>query len=288
MTSLAPEGRRRRALLASLVAVHVIAISHQVDTGGGVSRLERAVLALLSPPQRAVTAIVDGVRNAWLSYVDLRRVRHDNQALQQHVHTLQVELQRARQGAREAERLRELLDLRQHFGDGARAATVVGRSGLPWFRTLLVNRGGDHGVQQDAPVISPEGVVGRVIAVTAAASKVQVLLDHHSGMGALVERTRVAGIVAGQVGAAEADRGELLMRYVPVRADVRPGDTVLTSGLDEIYPKGLLVGHVSSVQPASGLFQDVRVTPAVDFSRIEEVLLLPAKQNPPLRADVTP
>jgi rod shape-determining protein MreC len=145
---------------------------------------------------------------------------------------------------------------------------------VPWFRSLTVNRGTSDGVALDAPVISPTGVVGRVIAVGPRAARVQVLLDRDSGAGVLIERSRVSGVVSGQVVQPETGAADLLLKYVSERADVVEGDVVVTSGFDRIYPKGLVVGRVSYVGEGSGLLKEIRVEPSARFDRLEEVLVV--------------
>jgi rod shape-determining protein MreC len=190
------------------------------------------------------------------------------------VRQLEAQLQERSDRAREADQLRELLGLRQVLPLETVAADVVSRDGVPWFRSLTLNKCIADGVVLNAPVMSPTGVVGRVIAVGPHAARVQLLLDRDSGAGALVERSRVGGVVSGQVAGTEAGSGDLVLRYVPERADVTVGDVVVTSGLDRIYPKGLVIGRVRSVGKGSGLFRDVRVEPSARFDRLEQVLVV--------------
>jgi rod shape-determining protein MreC len=154
------------------------------------------------------------------------------------------------------------------------AAQVVGKDGVPWFRSLTLDKGDADGVALDAPVVSSTGVVGRVFAVGAHAARVQVLLDRDGGAGVLVERSRVPGVVSGQVSGEASGAEDLVLKYVPERSDVVVGDVVVTSGLDRIYPKGLVVGRVRFVGKGSGLFRDIRVEPSARFDRLEEVLVV--------------
>jgi rod shape-determining protein MreC len=153
---------------------------------------------------------------------------------------------------------------------------------VPWFRTLTIDRGRDAGVALEAAVISPTGVLGRVIAVGPRAAKVQLLQDRESGAGVVVERSRVAGVVSGQLGFADAGPTDLVMKYVPSLADVVVGDLVVTSGMDRIYPKGLVVGTVRVVGPGSGLFKEILVMPAARPDQIEEVLVVKVVEAPPV------
>jgi rod shape-determining protein MreC len=196
------------------------------------------------------------------------------------VRRLETELLARSGGAQEAERLRELLALRQEIPMDTLAARVVGRDGVPWFRSLTIDKGEADGVALDAPVMSPTGVVGRVFAVGPHAARVQVLLDRDGGAGVLLDRSRVPGVVSGQVSGPEAGAEDLVLKYVPERADVVVGDVVVTSGLDGIYPKGLVVGRVRFIGKGSSLFRDIRVEPSARFDRLEELLVVRLGREP--------
>jgi rod shape-determining protein MreC len=272
--ALAAPARRSRLFLVGLVLAHLIVISHQVDGGGGVSLLQRGLIGALSPLQRGVGATVSGVSEAWRGWAFHRETYEENRRLEGRVRQLETELQARSFQAQEAARLRELLGLRETVPIDTIPAQVVGRDGVPWFRTLTLDRGESEGVTLNAPVISPTGVVGRVFAVGAHAARVQVLLDRDGAAGVLVERSRVPGVVSGQVSGQAAGAEDLVLKYVPERSDVVVGDVVVTSGIDRIYPKGLVVGRVRFVGKGSGLFRDIRVEPSARFDRLEEVLVV--------------
>ena len=272
--------RRSRFLLVGLVLAHLAAISHQVDGGGGVSLLQRGLLAMLSPLQRGVGAIVGGAGEAWKGWGFHRETYEENRRLEGRVRQLETELQARSFQAQEAQRLRDLLGLRQAVPMDTVAAQVVGRDGMPWFRTLTLDRGEADGITLNAPVMSPTGVVGRVFAVGPHAARVQVLLDRDGAAGVLVERSRVPGVVSGQVSGQASEAEDLVLQYVPERADVVVGDVVVTSGLDRIYPKGLVVGRVRYVGKGSGLFRDIRVEPSARFDRLEVVLVVRQAREP--------
>jgi len=278
--ALAVPARRSRSLLAGLVLAHLVAISHQVDGGGGVSLLQRGLLGALSPLQRGVGAMVGGVGEAWRGWAFHRETYEENRRLEGRVRQLETELQARSFQAQEAQRLRDLLGLRQAVPMDTVAAQVVGRDGMPWFRTLTLDRGEADGITLDAPVMSPTGVVGRVFAVGPHAARVQVLLDRDGAAGVLVERSRVPGVVSGQVSSQAAGAEDLVLKYVPERADVVVGDVVVTSGMEGIYPKGLVVGRVRFVGKGSGLFRDIRVEPSARFDRLEEVLVVRQAKEP--------
>jgi rod shape-determining protein MreC len=272
--------RRSRFLFVGLVLLHLAAISHQVDGGGGLTLLQRSLLASLSPLQRGVDALVGGAAEVWRGWGFHRDTYLENRRLLARLRELETELQARSPRVQEADRLRELLELRRALPLQTIPAQVVGKEGVPWFRTLTLDRGESDGVALNAPVMSPTGVVGRVFATGSHAARVQVLLDRDSGAGVMIERSRVHGVVAGQVAGPGSGAEDLLLKYVPERADVVVGDLVVTSGLDRIYPKGVVVGRVRFVGSGSGLFREIRVEPSARFERLEEVLVVRRTKDP--------
>jgi rod shape-determining protein MreC len=278
--------RRAPVMLAALVLLHLLAISHQVDAGGGLSLLERGVLTLVSPLQRLAAGTVAGVAGLWHDYLDLRGVRGENRRLRAELRELRGQIQEKSALASQAERLRALLQLREVLPYPTVVAEVIAREGIPWFRTLMLNKGSADGIQLNAPVIGETGVLGRVIAVGPAAARVQLLHDRDCGVAVRVERTRATGVVSGQVGRGGTGTTDLLMKYVPADAEIEVGDVVVTSGLDRIYPPGLMVGRVRSVLPRPGLFREVVVAPSARFDEIEEALVLQALPGEPVTNEV--
>jgi rod shape-determining protein MreC len=279
--ALALDARKSRFLLVGLVLTHLAVISHQVDSGTGVSVLQRVVFAVVAPIEGAFAAVFRGTASAWRGWVDLRQVHRRNERLEQQVRYLETLLQERQHQARESGRLREVLGLREQLPVETIAAEVVTRGGLPWFRTLTIDRGRDAGVVLEAAVLSPTGVLGRVVEVGPHAAKVQLLQDRESGAGVVIERSRVSGVVIGQIGFADAGATDLAMKYVPGLADVVAGDVVVTSGTDGIYPKGFLVGKVRFVGPGSGLFKEILVTPSARPDEIETVLVVKGVREKP-------
>ncbi len=268
--------RRTGALLGVVVLAHVILISTQVNTRTGRSAFDAVVFGVFGEAQRLVASLSGGVSSLWARYVALRGVREENAALRAQLSTIEIRLQEQRALALRAERLQALLDLRQTLGQRTVAAQIIAGDATAYFRTVTIDRGTNDGVATDAAVISPRGVVGRVVGHPAArAARVQLLVDRNAGIGAVIERSRAGGVVVG-------DEGQMLrMEYVSNLADVRPGDLVVSSGLDGIYPKGFVIGEVVSAERGAGLYHAIRLRPAVDFSTIEEVLVL---LDPPVGA----
>jgi rod shape-determining protein MreC len=267
------ETRKSRLLLVGLVLAHLVAISKQVERGGQ-SLLAGGLFALIAPFQSVITGTIRGVSGSWSSYVDLRRVYERNRSLQDRVRVLEKQLQDRQELAQEAERLREMLQLRKELPLEIVAAEVIVREGAPWSRTITLDKGSAEGVRLNAAVISATGVVGRVIAVGPHASRVQLILDGQAGVGVRIERSRVTGILVGQPAMPTAAVGDLVMKYVPSLGDVVVGDVVVTSGLDHLYPAGLVVGRVRSAARGSGLFKEIQVAPSAQFNTLEEVMVV--------------
>jgi rod shape-determining protein MreC len=255
-------------VLAAAVIVHIILISAQVNTRSGVPLLQVATFGAFAELQRATMNTVGSVRGLWSGYVDLTAVQKQNEELKRENQMLQVRLQEERAFAQRTESLRQLLELRQRAGVETIAAEVIGAAPAPDIRSYSIDKGSADAVTKDMAVISPAGVVGRVILASARAAQVQLLIDRNAAAAALIERTRAQGIVLGQHG------DTLVMDYVPGTADVKQGDLVVTSGIDGIYPKGFVIGTVEYVDRGPGTFHKIVVRPAVDFSRLEEVLVV--------------
>jgi rod shape-determining protein MreC len=267
--------QRPGVILAVALLLHVVLISAQVNTASGLPVLQVVTFGAFSEVQRGTMAMIDGVSGLWSGYVALQRVEQENLTLRQEVQTLQIRLQQERAEAQRTDNLRQLLELRERAQLDTTAAEVIAGPASPEFQTVTIDKGSSDGLATDMAVISPAGVVGRVILPSRRASKVQLLIDVNAAAGALIERTRVQGVVVG------AGSGMLKMRYVPGTADVKTGDLVVTSGIDGIYPKGFVIGTIDVVAGGVGEYHEINVRPAVDFARLEEVLIV--RTPPPSR-----
>jgi rod shape-determining protein MreC len=255
-------------LLAAAVVGQVILISAQVQTKRGVPILQTAIFGVFSEVERRATAVVSFARNSWSGYVDLRRVRAENETLKRELAETQVAVQEQRALADRARSLERLLEFRERIPLTTAAADVIAAAASPDFRTLTIDKGSSDGLTRDMAVISPAGIIGRLVLVSPRASKVQLLVDRNAAAGALIERSRAQGIVVG--------RGDnwLRMDYVSEVSDVVKGDVVVTSGIDGIFPKGFVIGQVESVEKAGVAYREIIVKPAVNFSSLEEVLVV--------------
>lgn len=254
---------------------HLILISAQVQSRAGVPVLEGVTFGIFSRLQSGASSVVRGITGTWNNYVGLRGAQTENESLKKQVADLEVQLQQQRALAARAVRLQEILALRDSTTLPTIAAEIIAGNPNPRLLTVTVNRGTADGVQADMAVISPKGVVGRVIAPVAThAARVQLLIDQTAAVGAITERTRAGGLVVG----VEGDP-PLRMELVSNLADVVPGDAVVASGIDGIYPKGFAIGTVESSERGKTLHRTISVRPAVDFSSLEEVLivLVPAR-----------
>ncbi len=259
--------QRPLLVFGAAVVLHVVLISAQVSTTAGIPFIQVATFGVFSEVQRGTMTSVDSVRGVWTGYVALRDVQEENEALKRSLQTLQVRLQEERAQAQRAENFRQLLELRQRAGVETVAAEIIAGPADLEFRDMTIDKGGVDGVERDMAVISPAGVVGRVYLTSARAARVQMLIDRNASAGAMIERTRAQGLVVGQ-------GSTLRMEYVPGTADVKQGDLIVTSGIDKIYPKGFVIGTVEGIERGPGIFHEIVVQPTVDFSRLEEVLVV--------------
>jgi len=275
--ALADISQRPGLLLGAAIVLHVALISAQVNTVSGLPILQVVTFGSFAELQRLMTGGLTGAQDLWTGYIDLRHVGEENAALKQELQALQIRLQEERAMSQRTQDLRQLLELRQRAELQTTAAEIIAAGASPEFRTVTIDKGSGDGLVADMAVISPGGVVGRVILSSPRAAKVQLLIDRNAAAGAVVERSRAQGVVVG-VGA-----DGLRMDYVPGTADVKPGDLVVTSGIDGIYPKGFVIGTVETVERGLGSYHQIKIRPAVDFSRIEEVLVVltlpPARES---------
>jgi rod shape-determining protein MreC len=267
-------------LFLAVMLGHILLISVQVNSKSGVPVLETVTFGVFAELQRAVSSGVSGIRHVWTGYVALRQVTRQNDDLRRQLAAAQVEVQQQRALADQSRGLEQLLQLRDRTTLQTVAAEIIASGASPDFRTLTVDKGTNDGLRPDMAVIAPAGVVGRIVVSSARAAKVQLLIDLNAGAGALIERSRAQGVVAG------AGDGTLQMEYVSEVSDVVVGDTVVTSGIDGIYPKGFVIGRVEAIDKSGGSgYKRIVVRPAADASRLEEVLVVvtppPARETGP-------
>jgi rod shape-determining protein MreC len=255
-------------LFIAVTLGHVILISAQVNSRSGVPVLEAVTFGLFAEVQRGSSVGVSGVRGFWHRYGSLRSVERENTELKRQLESVQVELQEQRALADRARGLQELLDLRDRSKLRTIAAEIIASSASPDFQTLTLDKGKSSGLRTDMAVIANDGVVGRIVVPSGRAAKVQLLIDRNAAAGALVERSRAQGIAKG------VGDSRLELEFVSEAADVAVGDLVVTSGIEGIFPKGFTIGRVEVVEKTGPAYKRITVKPAVDFSRLEEVLVV--------------
>ncbi len=269
-----PPNKQNRIMAGVVLAVVVLLIF-------GIVGLRSGSLGVLSP---LAQIIVDGsgflqkglivpVRwghYVWDHYIALQNVTVENEKLRLEVAQLQSELVKYREALIENVRLRKLLGIKRRSEIPPVAANIIALELTPWIKAVSIDRGLKDGVKPGMVAMAGAGVVGKVVESSPYFSKVMLLSDRNSAISALIQRNRVRGILKG------AGDETCFLSYVEKSVDVEIGDTVITSGTDDIFPKGLLLGTVSEVEPgpASSLFQRIIVKPAVDLSRLEELLIL--------------
>jgi rod shape-determining protein MreC len=267
--------------LLMILSLHLI--SSGVKPRDIASRPASVMLTLLSPVQEGVDRVAHGSTGFVRDYFDLVNVRRDNERLRAEVAEMRTSQSRLVELETENNHLADLLGLRDVLGGNAIAANVIGSDASGLARTLVVSQGAASGVRPGMAVLSFQGVVGKVIAVSPHASRVLIIDDHNSALDSFDQRTRTRGIVAGVV-----DDG-LTMKYVDRSQDVRPGDVIVTSGLDGIFPRGLLIGAIKNVNgEGPGMFLSVGITPAVDFRGLEQVLVVTQMPEQPPSIEPVP
>ena len=226
----------------------------------------------VTPVQSAILGVQGSIKGVWTDYFYLVGVKDENEALKKTVYSLVEENRRLSEETKQNERLRALLEFKEALPYSTIGSAITGYSMERWSRTIVIDKGSSNGIEKDHGAIALTGVVGRVIEVNGASSRVLLTTDLRSNIDVIIERTRVKGVVEGN------GTDGLVMKYVRQVDDVKPGDIVVTSGLSGVFPKGLAVGEVIRVEKSGdNFFKHIEVRPAVDLGRLEEVLVL--KEN---------
>lgn len=249
------------------------------------AKMAGVVLWATAPLQNAHATVIGGVRDVVTHYRELTQATKVNHQLRQQLSVLRSQMVELQEFKHENERLRGLLNMVDRTELSGPVARVIGMSLAGWANEVTIDLGSESGVAIGNPVIAPEGVVGRVIAVSGHSSQILPLIDPKSSVDALLQESRVRGVLdgAGQRG------GEL--RFVASRETVAIGDVVVTSGFDGVFPPGLVVGRIQEIaETRQELFHHIIVEPAVDMARLEQVMVVtgapPAViQGPPIEDD---
>jgi rod shape-determining protein MreC len=271
--------RRPTLLLIVVLGVLFLIMSASRQTRGVVgdtrTMFERMVMVVFSPVPKAVNAVGRNALDVYHGYVDMRRAVNENVRLRRQVSELTQENLLLRGSHQDLSRMRALVAYSEQFSMPTQHAQVVMLDTSGIFKSVILDRGSDDGVEVNDTVVSPAGVVGRVVLTTRDLAKVQLVIDPSASVGSLIDRTRRMGVIRGD------GRGGLRFEYIPSLSDVQQGDVVTTAGIDGIYPKGIPVCRVAAVAEGTDLFKKVSCAPTVDFQRLEEVLIIHTRKIPP-------
>ncbi|MFT4113310.1 rod shape-determining protein MreC [Silvibacterium sp.] len=271
--------RYKNALVLLLVlVVQLLALAVQAkrpaSTGSGdsraVSMLRYAVVTVITPPEKLLRNFGGWIEGIWGGYIDLIHVRRDNADLRNEIERLRLEQASVAEDARQAQRLQAMLGFKEHYIYKTVPAQVVGSSGTDQSRIVYIDKGSDDGIQPDMPVVTQDGIVGRIKEVFPSTSQLMLISDTTSGVGVILETTRIRGVLKG------AAFGGVQVVNVSPDERIKQGEKILTSGGDQIFPRGLPVGTVEKMQPDPDRdpLQDVIVKPAAHLSELEEVLVI--------------
>jgi rod shape-determining protein MreC len=267
-------GRYRNLIvLVGVLFAQVLGLAVQVNvkraTDSEPTRLIRIwAVGAVTPLEKLLVWAQTSTDNIWHNYFYLRGVRAENRSLKAQIEQMRIEQVRMSQDADQARRLQALLGFKEQFISQTMAAQVIGGSGSELSRSFFIDKGNRDGIKPDMAVITADGIVGKVLHVYRSTAEVLRIDDQSSGVGAILDKTRLQGILNG------TPSGELVLGRVMSDETVPAGELVLTSGGDSIFPKGLPIGRVTKVAPGSDLFLNIHVRPAADLSKLEEVLVV--------------
>jgi rod shape-determining protein MreC len=261
--------------LIVLIAVNILILSLSSRRPYPAYGPGRVAISFVAPFQKMIVGISRFLQDIWDHYFFLVSVVDENNRLRNELWKARAQQHQYRETMLTNERLRQLLDLQQSMQQPLIAAQVIGKDPSPWFRTIMIDKGSEVGVVKGRPVINPEGIVGLVVEATAHYAKVMLITDPNSAVDAMVQDIRARGIIKGGMA------GNCSFNYVLRKHNVVVGDSVISSGMDGVFPKGLPIGQVATiVKREAGIFQDVTITPHVDFERLEEVMVVPLPEQP--------
>src|SRR5271166_1640111 len=276
---------RNLIILVGVLFLQVLGLAVQVKrgttatTGDGTRLIRIWAVGAITPFERGLLWVENGGSNLWHNYFYLRGVRAENRELKAQIEQMRLEQVRLSEDAAQARRLQSLLAFKEQYIQKTVAAQVIGSSGSDLSRIIYIDKGEHDGLKRDMAVITANGIVGKVLQVYPSVAQVLLISDQSSGVGAILEKSRLQGVLRG------TPNGEVVLERVMSDEQVPEGETVLTSGGDQIFPKGLPVGTVTKVGNGKDLFLNIKVRPAADLSKLEEVLVLVEKQERQAVAD---
>jgi rod shape-determining protein MreC len=265
---------RNLTILVGVLFLQVLGLAVQVKrTDQESTRLIRIwAVDAITPFEKALIWGQNTSNNLWRNYFFLRGVRAENRDLKQQIEQMRLEQVRMSEDAEQAHRLQQLFAFKEQVISKTVPAQVIGSSGSDLSRSIYIDKGSNDGIAPDMAVISAKGIVGKVLRVYPSTALVLMINDQTSGVGAMLEKSRLQGVLKG------TPDGAVVLERVMSDEQVAPGETVLSSGGEQIFPKGLPAGTVTKVSPGHEMFLNIQVRPAADLSRLEEVLVVTQKQ----------
>ncbi|MGI5848860.1 MAG: rod shape-determining protein MreC [Christensenellales bacterium] len=271
---------RNRPLMVTIIIIIILLVALVMTAGDhNMSGTESVVGSILSPVQNAFYSATDAIADFFSRIFSGKDLQTQNLELQAEVAELKGQLQHYNEIKQENKRLANLLNFDTETANLQYVtARVIGKAPGHWFNKFIINVGLLDGIQVDMPIVNGDGLVGRVVATGANWSRIMTIVDSSSGVSAIVERTRDIGILTGIVFSGDEKNAYLTMSYLPLNADLVPGDTVISSGLAGVFPKGIRIGEVIEVsENEDGMKNEAVVSPWVDFYHLEEVMVITSK-----------
>lgn len=257
-----------------LLATVLVVFSYNLKQRSPAGLATKVVLEVAAPVQNVLDACVKSVSDPWYRYLFLVGIEEENRNLKKKIDDMKSQLISYQEGYFEAQRLRSLFALKDDNDFDFVTARVIGRAQVALSQTIMINKGSADGLNAGQPVLAAPGLVGRIIDASWHSAKVLPLIDSNSNVDAIVQRNRIQGIIRGA-----GSRG-CVLKYVSKTQDVREGDVIVSSGMGGVFPKGLMIGQVTHVdRQEAGLFLRINVTPAIDFSKVEEVSVVTSDED---------
>lgn len=261
--------RKKFFFILLLLTISLALFAKDVEERKQYNIFDKLLLGLITPPLKITTQTINKANQVWNEYLFLVNLKKENSILKDKAAKLKFENQLLNEQAFENKRLRKLLSFKEKFTYKILPAEIIGRDPSSWFKTITIDKGKNAGVLPESGVITPNGVVGKVINVSGNTSKVLLITDVNSSVDAVVKSSRARGIVDGY------SENKCKLSYVLKKEEIKQDAVIVCSGLHGIYPKGVIIGIVSRVdQDKQGFFQFVEIKPSVDFSKLNEILIV--------------
>jgi len=266
---LKPIKRKEIIVFAVIIAVSLFALTMQIRKKEKADTLSDLMDIVAYPIRHGIRYSVDMLAGAWNTYINLIDVRNENKELSKQVADYEGVINSLKEYGIENKRLKKMLNFKESFQGEVIPARVIGKDFSSWFHTITLDKGTDDGIIKRLAVVTSMGIVGKVVEASKYTSRVLMITDHNSGVAALAQKSRIQGIVSGNTG------NMCKLKFIGKTSNIEKGNLLISSGLGSIFPKGLMLGRVINItENKSELFQDITVKPAVDFSKLEEVLVI--------------